>query len=77
MNNKQEISVKINNKKFFSGVVVKNQKIKFDFITPNSQMLLMKIQIPNAISPFNLNLNSDKRNLGIAINSLKIVDISD
>ena len=74
MRDKQKITILVNNKIVFDDTVGVNHKIKFDFNMSKSKMILIKIRLPNATSPYDLSLSGDKRKLGIAIKSLKISD---
>lgn len=73
INNEQWISVIVNEKEVFSGLVINGESV-MSFLIPCSDdgRYIMKMDIPNAVSPKQLGMSLDDRMLGLMIKSIKL-----
>jgi len=69
-NNEQVYTIYVNNEKVTSGVAI-GEKIEFDFNNPGSENIIdIKIELPNAVSPESLGQSSDTRILALGMKSI-------
>lgn len=71
-NSEQFVTIRINGTEFFSGELTDEKIIEFDFNNPKGKVISINIEIPNAISPFELGEGLDSRTLGIMLKSITI-----
>ena len=51
-------------------MVVSGENIEFDFKMPEGDKIIIKILLPDSISPWKLGQSEDKRELALAIKSM-------
>ena len=68
----QPVTIKINNKNVFEGVI-ENAEDDINFVfTPDKNFLCIEIEIPNSVRPSKVASSADKRKLGIGISSISL-----
>lgn len=66
-NNQQNVIIYINEKEVFKDLLKEGNNIEFKFETPQNGLIDMRIELPDAISPYELGMSSDERQLALAI----------
>lgn len=75
-NGKQEVTIFVNEMKVYSGILSEPQNIEFDFVKPDDNIVEMRLELPDAISPFEVNNSSDKRQLALRMRSIIFTNTS-
>jgi hypothetical protein len=69
----QDITVSVNDHIVFSGTITpETSDVEFKVPRDNNGLYFMRIDIPNAISPRELNLSRDGRKLGLMLQSITV-----
>lgn len=75
INEQQEISIEVNGEEVFSGVVSGKEKtISFDIPYPKDEIMLMAINMPNAVSSLELGMSDDFRKRSLRIRSIRFFE---
>lgn len=67
---KQKVSILVNEELIEDRMVVSGENIEFDFKMPEGDKIIIKILLPDSISPWKLGQSEDKRELALAIKSM-------
>ncbi len=62
-NDAQRISIFVNNDKVFEDKISDEKNIDFDFKVPNSHMVVIRMELPYAVSPVDVGEGTDTRAL--------------
>ena len=73
-NGNQQIKIMTNNEYVFDSTYTEGGTINFSFTVPESGMVSIYIELPDACSPFSVGTSNDDRNLGLQIRSFEMCE---
>lgn len=71
-NEKQTVEVTVNDKVVYSNILQNGQNLDFDFTIPDSNEIIIRISLPDAVSPLELGQSTDSRKLALALVKAKL-----